>query len=492
MPDFPKPQPADPVFNPPPLENITKVRLNLGVTFPNWTGAFFPQLEEDLTDLVCSILKRMGLVVSIDRSCPELIFEIIIRVSNPSRGVGGGFSVRVEAYLQEKVKLPRLPECDAPVITWSHHTSVWWVFRAKPLAAIERAIEGEVKRQADKFAADWARDNAMPTPPCSPQLPPAPGPCVPLGPRVATAGCNTHQLGGQKGVNLVHLEFCANSNNFSNRNVGPLQPVPQELFSRMPEWIRLFRVCFKWERLQPTFGEPFADPYLATLKTIIGCVEAIGGHVILDLHNSFRYWLDKQGQRKECFVGEPDIHGSGDVPVRRAYLVELWRGLSIEFKDNPTVVAYGIMNQPYQPPLGSRGWDWKAASREIVKVIRDNGDERLILVDTDDGSSMADTWPRTPPWLTDYENICYQAHLEITDPYQSVGQLLTPFVDWCQHHNVGGFLGSVRIAMSHPQCRDMVDSFLREINALGLGWCYWPTPYDMDLKDKKTPIWQIS
>ena len=82
---------------------------------------------------------------------------------------------------------------------------------------------------------------------------------------------------------------------------------------------------------------------------------------MIDVHNYCRY----RGQVID--VGT----------VKAADLADLWVKLSHEFKDEPGVYAYDLMNEPHD--LGTA--DWKAISQAVVTAIRKAGDSKLIAVE---------------------------------------------------------------------------------------------------------------
>lgn len=482
MPNFPKPLPAPPRFAHPPLADLRAVVLEFEVDYETWQGAFFPQLQDNLADLVRPLLLAAGLDVTTTPACPLLHFEITVKSLHGTQGVGGGFVVKVEAYLQEEGRLTRVV-CPLPVITWSYVLHTWLVFGPMPLAEIVLAIEGEVERQARAFVADWQRDNPGIAP-----CPPLPA-CPPPPHAPPAAACGLTQLAGQWGVNLAHLEYCSASKGFSNLNPGAYLNARASLFGQLAhKGAKLFRIPLRWERLEPVFGQ-LNLAYLDMIRGMIHAIRNVGGLAILDLHNSFRYWLEEPGEEPNCwFVGQ--IGPKGNAPVALSHLTNLWKQLSEKFKHDPTVIAYGIMNQPFPPTPADAHYQWFQASQAVVKAIRDNDDQTQILVDGDN-FAYTDDWPQWNPrhWIDDPGTV-YEAHVEIKGTSPPARALLRPFVDWCAKFKVPGFLGSVRLDTTHSRCREQVADFRAAAAAAQLGWCYWPASNDLELTDPNSLVWQ--
>src|SRR5215467_12616556 len=86
----------------------------------------------------------------------------------------------------------------------------------------------------------------------------------------------------------------------------------------------LIRLPLQWERLQQTPRGPLDEDYLSGIKRNVAWAKAHGAEVILDIHNFARY--------------------RGNVAAA-ADLADLWTRLSTEFKFEPAVYAYNLMNE---------------------------------------------------------------------------------------------------------------------------------------------------
>src|SRR5690606_2789173 len=100
--------------------------------------------------------------------------------------------------------------------------------------------------------------------------------------------------------------------------------------------MNVFRLPFRWERLQRTLEGDFDSGELTALRTIVSAAKREGADIILDPHNYARY-------------GE-DIIGSDEVPNEA--FADFWSRLADQFVDDDKII-FGLMNEPSQ--LGDNG-----------------------------------------------------------------------------------------------------------------------------------------
>jgi hypothetical protein len=220
-----------------------------------------------------------------------------------------------------------------------------------------------------------------------------------------------------RGVNVSGAEFGAPfsldaTSSFSNRKPGRYdyayhydgQATFDYLASR---GIGLIRLQFRWERIQPTLGDPLDETELRRLKAAVRRATDAGLEVILDVHNFGDYYIEQDGRGVRFAIG------SGRLPIR--YFVDLWRRLSSNFKGTPGIVGYGLMNEPAGlPRVGdlSPARVWERASQRALDAIRSGGDHKLVLVQGYEWAG-AQRWPTNHPtsWIDDPEdNFRYEAH----------------------------------------------------------------------------------
>ena len=223
--------------------------------------------------------------------------------------------------------------------------------------------------------------------------------------------------GVRRGVALAGAEFGApgpleRSGPFSNRSSGRLGDAytydPASTFSFLrSRGVRLVRFAFRWERIQPRLGRALARAELGRLRSAVSRARDAGIDVILDVHNYGDYWVERRGR------GVRRAIGTDDVPVRA--FADLWRRLSRGFGHNPTVIGYGLGNEPVAMP-SRRGRSaarlWEIASQRATAAIRGTGDRKLVLVQGYEYAGVS-TFPRHHPddWIRDpAHNIRYEAH----------------------------------------------------------------------------------
>src|SRR5260370_35935996 len=99
----------------------------------------------------------------------------------------------------------------------------------------------------------------------------------------------------------------------------------------------------RWERLQPVLRGPLDPNYLAGAKNNIAWAKAHGDKLILDIHNYGRYKLTENGGLNTYTL---DNSYGGVGKAAGADLADLWIRLSNEFRDEGTVYAHHLMNEP--------------------------------------------------------------------------------------------------------------------------------------------------
>lgn len=103
---------------------------------------------------------------------------------------------------------------------------------------------------------------------------------------------------------------------------------------------KLVRIGALWERLQRTLFGPLNAEYLGYIKSAVTMAKARGMQVVLDpCHNYGTYRINGTGYK----VGTPQ------VPVTA--LADICTRVANEFKNEPAVYAYDVMNEPIAMPV---------------------------------------------------------------------------------------------------------------------------------------------
>jgi endoglucanase len=215
------------------------------------------------------------------------------------------------------------------------------------------------------------------------------------------------------GVSLAGAEFGVDSADFSNQHPGGVDvdfvftdPATIQHFSRLG--VGLLRIPFRWERIQPALGRNLDQSHVDALRRICRSAKQNGSRVLLDVHNYARYRIYLDGTPRTCVIDESV---DGQVPVSRDDFADLWRRLALEFRNEPGVGAYGLMNEPHH--MGRS--DWKQISQHAVDAIRLVDKQKQIVVAGDRWSSAEEfvaangreAWIRDPSKQVVYEAHCY-------------------------------------------------------------------------------------
>lgn len=121
--------------------------------------------------------------------------------------------------------------------------------------------------------------------------------------------------------------------------------------------IKIVRLPFRWERIQPNRRAPLDPAELDRLTTFVNSAAAVGIKTVLDLHNFARYVQKPEDGGATLLLGST-------LPVDD--LTDLWTRLSAVFKNNPGVYGYGLMNEPHDLPgrpgtfSGTVRYDWSS------------------------------------------------------------------------------------------------------------------------------------
>ena len=297
----------------------------------------------------------------------------------------------------------------------------------------------------------------------------------------------------QCGVSLSGAEFGTDKVGFSNETPGIFGRDYTYNTERSVQYFcergaSLLRLPIRWERIQPRLGEPLDELELARLRVAIGWASKHNGRVIIDIHNFGRYVLVRNGRPRACAIDE---EVRGENLVTREHFVDLWRRLSLAFRDEPTIYAYGLMNEPHD--MGKS--NWKAISQAAVDAIRGGNDFHRILV-AGDGWSKAHRFEEangSAAWIRDSaNNIAYEAHCyfdrdgsgRYANSYEEesgadadlVGRgerRVQSFAQWCARNGVRGFVGELAVPAADSRWQPGLERALAAMKRAGLEGCYW-------------------
>ena len=213
------------------------------------------------------------------------------------------------------------------------------------------------------------------------------------------------------GVNLAGLEFGANADGYSAQNPGILGESyfsePEESYSYLAsQGVKVLRLPFAWERLQPELYGPLDQAYLGLITSAIESARANDMQIILDLHSYGRY---KKTTALELRLG------SSELPYDS--LSDVWTKIhqQLGVLHGDAIWAYDIMNEPHDlpnPTQDSPAREWEVGSQQVLDDLRSAGYENRILIPGYEWSKLH-RWSVNHPtaWITDpIDNFVYEAH----------------------------------------------------------------------------------
>jgi endoglucanase len=236
--------------------------------------------------------------------------------------------------------------------------------------------------------------------------------------------------------------------------------------------MNVFRLPFRWERLQRSQLADFDAQELGRIDTFVGYATGKGAWVILDPHNYARYFGEGVGE---------------GVPVE-AY-ADFWSKLADHFKGNG-LVAFGLMNEPHDMSTER----WRDDANAAIAAIRGTGASNLILVP---GNGWTGAWA----WLEGYygtanaevmgtiddplDNFVFEVHQYLdTDGSGTSGdcvsstigvERLTAFTGWLEDNGFRAFLGEFA-GGANATCTEALDGMLDYMDARPerwMGWAWW-------------------
>jgi len=294
------------------------------------------------------------------------------------------------------------------------------------------------------------------------------------------------------GVSLAGAEFGVEAESFSNQNPGVADSEyvwnsPHTLRYFAKTGLRLVRLPFRWERIQPKLQQPLDKQHLRDLRSFCAHAKAAGVRVILDVHNYGRYRSVYNGKPRTSIIDEVV---DGKTLVDREDFADLWTRLAVSFSKEKSVVGYGLMNEPHD--MGSS--NWKEISQAAVDAIRKVDTRTRIVVAGDDWSSAerfrlangSKAWIKDPANRVIYEAHCYFDNdgsgkytrsfqqEKTADPRMRERGLkrLKPFADWCEANEVRGMIGEFGVPRD-PAWREMTELFVAECVSQKIPACYW-------------------
>ncbi len=198
---------------------------------------------------------------------------------------------------------------------------------------------------------------------------------------------------------------------------------------RIPFWYRNFMT----EDLEWLAENHDDNKGFQKLDWLINTCEKYGVYVMLDLHGapggqSKNHCTGKAG-RNELYENEDMLNAT----------IELWTTIANRYKDNKTVCAYDLLNEPQNNGGYDGDYSWPAESEDAVSRTNKVYDilyKAIREIDKNHIISFEGVWSTTVlpnPQEMDYENMLYQLHLYDSEKGMiryRVDELKTARKDW--------------------------------------------------------------
>ncbi|HAB61929.1 MAG TPA: hypothetical protein DCE48_14760, partial [Lachnospiraceae bacterium] len=251
---------------------------------------------------------------------------------------------------------------------------------------------------------------------------------------------------------------------------------------RIPFWYRNF---MKSEDGTWIHGNLDKNPGFKRLDWVINMAERYGMYVILDMHG--------------CPGGQSMDHCCGTLEENRLYtdivcqesMKKLWVAIANRYKENSTVAAYDIMNEPQNNSgyEGKNSYDpWEQKSWEMtnqiydsmIEAIRETGDNHIITVE---GIWRVSNLPN--PNEKGWTNMMYQTHLYDDD--QGFKKWVEDMAYTMDKYGVAGYIGEFQNLNGIPMCDEHNISWTTWTykgtnNDVGTFFCYFANMARVDVK----------
>ena len=198
---------------------------------------------------------------------------------------------------------------------------------------------------------------------------------------------------------------------------------------RVPFWYRNFMTeDLQWLSENHNYNRGFQK-----LDWLIETCEKYGIYVILDLHGA------PGGQSKNHCTGKAGRNELYENEDMMNATVELWRAVAERYRDNKTVCAYDLLNEPQNNGGYDGDYSWAAESEEAVSRTNKAYDilyKEIRKIDKNHIISFEGVWSTmvlSNPKEKGYENMLYQLHLYDKDKGMikyRVKELKTARKDW--------------------------------------------------------------
>ncbi len=195
----------------------------------------------------------------------------------------------------------------------------------------------------------------------------------------------------------------------------------------------------------------------ALLQRLIEWCAAEGLWVILDMHCAPG---GQTGDNIDDSWGYPWLFQS---PALQERTIALWTRIAAQFRDEPTVIGYDLLNEPIATYFDSTALNGllEPFYRRVVAGIREVDTNHVIFL----GGSQWDTNFKVfgPPFAP---GLAYTFHKYWSD---TTRQVIQEYLDFRERYNVPIWMGE-----SGENNDQWITSFRGLLERNNVGWCFWP------------------
>jgi endoglucanase len=276
------------------------------------------------------------------------------------------------------------------------------------------------------------------------------------------------------GANLVGAEF-GEDNLPGTYGTDYIYPDASDVDLYAGKGMNIFRVPFRWERMQRQLYAELDETELGYLKATIAAARERNATVIIDPHNFARY-----DDGTEKIIG---------VDIEYEAFADFWAKLARECAGDE-LVWFGLMNEPHHMETET----WLDAANAAILAIRQQGANNLVLVPGSEWTgahAWFDDYYGTPnsevmPYVVDPEdNFAFELHQYFDAGYSGTSNTcvsetigvdeVEPVTEWLREQGFRGFFGEFG-GSDDPVCLGAMDNLLSHLgeNAdVWLGWTVW-------------------
>jgi endoglycosylceramidase len=269
----------------------------------------------------------------------------------------------------------------------------------------------------------------------------------------------------------------------------------------------IVRLLFLWEALEPTQGT-YDDEYLGRVATFASDFGSVGIRVILDNHQDcyahvfcgegFPQWtLDGYSAQapSSCnpwyqgYLGEiPDMSAAYDRLYANTGGVEdafvaMWQHVAQQMAPIDNIVAFEILNEPYQGTMDQTTWaagPLKSFYETVATALRQEAPGKLLVFEPSGTTPGQGGVIAVPPDGTDwifgphyYEPQAFVFGPDVTTAWMNMTNLVTPIAQLGPKWSLPVFLGEFGVSNQYMNTPNYLDAAWNALDALNLGGTVW-------------------